>query len=120
MGKKLEISAKTDIKDKEGKVIKAVNGTVSYDFGDTLAESVKLFTEQVVHSGFVSQAVINLQANMRRVLIAGGDLAAMAASWKPGVSAPRITDPIAAAKNKYAQMTPADRAKFLADLKAMG
>ena len=57
---------------------------------------------------------------MRRVLIAGGDLAAMAASWKPGVSAPRITDPIAAAKNKYAQMTPADRAKFLADLKAMG
>jgi hypothetical protein len=109
------------VKDKEGKVIKQVNGVCSYDFGDNLAETTKLFGEQIVHSGFVAQAIINLQAAMRRTLLAGGDVAGLATSWKPGVSAPRANvDPIAAAKNKFAQMNPAEKAKFLADLKAMG
>jgi hypothetical protein len=31
----------------------------------------------------------------------------------------RTVDPIAAAKNKYAQMSPEEKAKFLAELKAM-
>jgi hypothetical protein len=121
MGKKIEVAAKTDVKDKEGKVLKTVNGVCSYDFGDNLAEATKMFGEQVVYTTFVAQAIINLQAAMRRTLIAGGDCAALASTWKPGVSAPRVAvDPIAAAKNKFAQMNPAERAKFLADLKAMG
>lgn len=119
MGKAIEVSAKTDIKDKEGKVVKSVNGAVSYDFGDNLAEAVKKFGEPIVFSKFVAQAVIDLQANMRRTLVAGGDLKAMAAAWKPGVTVQRTVDPIAAAKNKYAQMSPEERAKFLAELKAM-
>ena len=120
MGKSVEVKAKTDVKDKDGKIVKTVDGVVSYDFGDNLQEAVKKFTEVEVYKGFVAQAVINLQAAMRRTLLAGGDLKALAASWKPGFTAPRSVDPIAAAKNKFAQMSPEEKAKFLADLKAMG
>jgi hypothetical protein len=120
MGKPIEVTCKTDVKDKDGNLVKQLTGACSYDFGDNLAEAIKKFGEPIVYSKFVAQSVIDLQANMRRTLLAGGDLKAMATTWKPGVTATRVVDPIAAAKNKYAQMSPQERADFLASLKAMG
>jgi hypothetical protein len=121
MGKPTVVKAKTEKKDAEGKSLGSVNGEVSYDFGDHIDEAIKLFTKEVVFSQFVAQSIIDLQAVMRRTLLGGGDLKTVCAAWKPGVSAPRVSvDPIAAAKNKYAAMDPAAKAKFLAELKAMG
>lgn len=121
MGKLITVKAKTEKKDSEGKSLGVVNGEVQYDFGDNLDEATKLFTKEVVFSQFQAQSIIDLQAVMRRTLLAGGDLKAVCAAWKPGVSAPRVSvDPIAAAKNKYASMDAAAKAKFLAELKAMG
>jgi hypothetical protein len=59
---------------------------VQYDFGDNLAESVKLFGEEVVHSRAKAALVIDLQALVRRMIKAGkksDEITAAVAKWKP-------------------------------------
>lgn len=121
MGKPIEVSAVAQKKDEKGnKVGEPLKCTVTYDFGDTLGESVKMFGESEVYSGFVANAKVELQAGLRRTLLAGGDIAAFTKGWKPGVKSQRVVDPIAAAKAKYASMSKEERVKFLESLKAMG
>lgn len=42
--------------------------TVNYDFGETLEDSVDLFTAEVVHGVFVQQGVVKVQALVRGML----------------------------------------------------
>jgi hypothetical protein len=121
MGKMIEVDATAQKKDKDGKAVGTpMKCTVTYDFGDTLTEASKKFGENEVYSGFVANAKVELQAGLRRTLLAGGDVKAFATSWKPGVKVQRVVDPIAAAKAKYASMSKEERAAFLASLKEMG
>ena len=81
--------------------------TISYDFGATVDESVELFGADVVYAGFTKSATITAQANMRRLLEAGGseeDVQAKMNDWKPGVVARRTKDPVGAIKNKFANL----------------
>ena len=92
--------------------------TVNYDFGDNLAGATKLFGEQVVYSGFVAHAKVQLQAVMRSVLKTGKDVAAECAAWKPGVTRQRAAvDPMTAALNAYKGMDDKQRKELLAALK---
>lgn len=121
MGKPIEVSAVAQKKDEKGnKVGEPLKCVTTYDFGDNLAEAVKMFGENEVYSGFVANAKVELQAGLRRTLLAGGDIPGFVKGWKPGVKTQRIVDPIAAAKAKYASMSKEERAKFLESLKAMG
>jgi hypothetical protein len=112
---KEEISAKT--KKEDGTV---VAGSGEYDFGDNLAGATKLFTEQVVFDYFRAHARVVVQAGIRAALEAGQDLKSFLASYKLGTKVARITDPIAAAKAKFATMSKEEKAAFLKALSAMG
>ena len=94
-------------------------GTINYDFGDTLEEAVQLHSEQVVYSKWVAQGKVDVQAAIRRAIVAGQSMEQLQSTYKLGVSAPRISDPIAAAKAKFATMSPEDKAEFLQGLKDM-
>lgn len=62
--------------------------TVDYDLGEKLADSVRLFGEELVHSYFTSATRISLQGLMRRMMKAGkkdGEIKEAIAAWKPGV-----------------------------------
>lgn len=112
---KEKVSAKTKLED--GTV---VSGEFEYDFGNDLKDAVSKFGDQIVFGYFRAHAVVQAQAGARRCLESKSDLKAWAAGWKPGVSTPRIVDPIAAAKAAYAKMDPAAKAAFLAQLKSLG
>lgn len=95
--------------------------SVSYDFGDTLEESVALFGDKVVQDGFLSNAVIGLQAFIRGMIERGFNaetITARAAQWKPGVSNRVPVDPIAAVEAAFAKMAPEARLNFLQALQA--
>ena len=112
MGKQL-VTATKPLKDKATgeKIIdeatgkqKVLTASMHYDFGETLQESVDLFGENVVHSAFASDARISLQGLIRGALDRGEDpegIATRLASWKPGVTMPRISDPVAALKAQF-------------------
>jgi len=110
MGTPIEVKASNPKTDQECAVM--------YDFGGTIEEAVDNFTGDVVHSLYVAQAKVVLQAALRRCMEQGRDPGDFAASWKPGVKAPSIAaDPIAAAKAAFAKMSDEDKAAFLQSLK---
>lgn len=109
----IEVSAKST---KEGA---APPATISYDFGENLAEMVDRFTDSVVHTNARANMKVVLQSAMRRRLEAGQDCESLTTDWKPGVQMERIHDPIAAAKAKYATMSDEDKAAFIASLQDM-
>lgn len=104
----VEVTAKKDEKE----------ATISFDFGKNLKEATALFGDDAVFGAYVAQGKIALQAVMRRYLAAGKDCQELLTLWKPGVTLERIIDKKAAAINTFAQMTPEDKAKFIAELKA--
>lgn len=106
-----EVRAKAPKLDKEAVVL--------YDFGKDLAEAEKLFTAELVHNGFVSHGVVQLQAMIRRALEANQDPVALAKSWKPGMKTIIVKDPVQAAKAAFANMDPEAKKAFLAELKKM-
>lgn len=94
--------------------------TVSYDFGDNLADAVEKFTEDVVFTNFRQAAKITLQAGLRRCLETGKDAVEFAARFKPGVqTATGAVDPVAAMKAKFASMDDEERTAFLNELKGI-
>lgn len=94
-------------------------GTVGYNFGENLVEAQKIFGDELVHNGFVSHGIVQLQALIRRCLEANQDPVELAKSWKPGIKAVIAKDPVAAAKAAFANMDPEAKKAFLADLKKM-
>jgi len=93
-------------------------GVTMFDFGDSAAEAVEMFGDSVVHAYFVSHGKVVLQAAQRRYLQAGVSLDKLE-DWKPGETATRISDPVAAVKAKYATMSDEEKAAFIASLQEM-
>ena len=96
--------------------------TVSYDFGDSLEESVDLFGGAIVHAKFKASAKIDAQAKIRRDVAAGKDaneIQASFLSWKPGMPVERKTrDPEEVLIGKWRDMSEDDRANMLRRLRA--
>lgn len=94
---------------------------INYDFGDSLSESIEKYGENVVFSNFKKSAVITAQSVMRRYLDANksqDEIVSAMASWKPGVSLERVSDPEGAFMAKWEKMTPEERFSMLEKLKA--
>lgn len=108
----IEVSAKAPKVGKEA--------TINYDFGENLDEMISFFGVEVTFSQARSQMKVGCQAAIRRFLEAGKDPNDVATMWKPGVQMERIVDPIASALKKFASMNDEEKAKFLADLEAIG
>lgn len=93
---------------------------VSYDFGDTMDMSAKLFGDKSVHSGFVDSAKIALQSRLRDWLAKGKSAAEcqqLAAQWKPGVGGVRVVgDPTERYKAFLNTMSPEEQLKTLEKL----
>ena len=71
--------------------------SVSYDFGDNLAEATSLFGEEVVFSAFKGDAVISLQGRMRDWAMKGkndAEITELVGQWKPGVVLRTGGDPV--------------------------
>ena len=112
MGTPIEVKAKA----KNGS-----EGSVMYDFGDDIEESVGKFTGPACHGAVLAHGKVQLQAVMRRHLEAGQDVATLADTWKLGVTSPRAAvDYFTAAKTLYATKSPEEKAEFLEMLKSMG
>ncbi len=85
---------------KAGTDDEAPSASVSYDFGENLAEAEELFGADVVFSRFVAAATVDIQALIRRHLKEGVDkdgkvtseakseeeIVAIVAEYKPGTS----------------------------------
>ena len=94
--------------------------TISYDFGDSCADACEKFGEDVVLAGFMKSSKITAQSAIRRYLDAGLDedgIQAKMDEWKPGVALERVSDPVAAIRNKWGSLTPEQQADILSELK---
>jgi hypothetical protein len=112
-----EITAVKEDKEKGTKK----SATIGYNFGDSLADMVKMFGENVVMSNAKKSMVITAQAVMRRYLEAGKDQAAITtslAAWKPGVALERIVDPVGSITANWDKLDKTQKAALLAKLKA--
>jgi len=98
--------------------VKAVNKkigkevAVNYDFGADMAESVKLFTDKVVHGGFLDSAVISLQSRLRDWVGKGkspAECQALASQWKPGIGGVRVAGDPADRYKAYLNALPEDQ-----------
>ena len=122
-----EVEARLQIKDETGNVVMDEEGKptwasalVSYDFGDTLDDAVALCGKEAVHSNYVANAKVGLQAIVRAKIKAGlvGDqIQAIVDGWKPGMVVEKTSvSPETAIKNAFANWSPEKRAAFLAEL----
>jgi hypothetical protein len=92
---------------------------IMYNFGSNIEEAIELFGADVVFTNFRVAGKIALQARMRSRIEKGQDVSELATLWKPGIQLERTpVNPVTAAKNAYANMTPEERAAFLEELKA--
>jgi hypothetical protein len=91
-----------------------LSGEIEYDFGDNLQDACKKFSDDAVFSLYTAQAKIGCQAAMRRELESEtGDVKRVATIWKPGVKLERVVDPVAAAKQHFANLDPEAQKAFL-------
>jgi hypothetical protein len=113
--KKLSVTATKEINGEKKQA------TVEFEVGDNVEESIKMFGAEVVNSGFIADAVIDLQAFLRRRIEKGEDqavIAQAATGWKPGVKMPRVSDPVGALMAKFPTMTKEEQAAIINQLKA--
>ena len=95
--------------------------TVDYNLGETIAEAVKLFGEEVVMSIFKAKAVIIIQDTIRRNLVAGktdAEIKALIAGYKLGIVAVRSGKSEDKFIEGLAKKSPEAQADFIAKLKA--
>jgi len=94
--------------------------SASYDFGATLAESVELFGENVVHGVFIDQAVIRLQALLRRCIedeVGDKDIEAKVAAWKMTVGGRERKSAAEKVQDLLGKMSPEQKAELLKSLR---
>ena len=98
---------------------------VDYDFGANLEEATAKFGAEVVFSNFKQNAVIGLQALVRRNLEAKDDkykddaaIIAAVANWKPGVATVKTTDKKALVMDAIGKMSAEERKALLEQLLA--
>ena len=94
--------------------------TIEYSFGENVQDAISMFGEDVVFNGFKADAVVTLQAAIRRYLEKGQDPSILSNEWKPGQKAPSIAaDPKAAALAAFAKMTAEDKQALIEQIRAM-
>jgi len=95
--------------------------TVEFDFGDNCADAAAKFGEDIVFAYFKSHGVVRLQAGLAPILKAGGDIAAFAKTWKPGVrvAAVAAAPTMESMRKHYASLsTDEERKEFLKEVKS--
>ncbi len=113
MSKTIEITAKKEING----VPKSA--TIFSAMGETAAERIEMFGDQVVNSNFISEVKVSAQAVIRRFLEKGktqDEITALMATWKPGVAMDRTVDVEAAAIAKYESMSKDKQDAFIEKL----
>lgn len=113
----------TPIKVKDGRGEDAARYESEYEFGADLKSSAKLFGDEVVHSGFVGSAKIQLQDILRPMLKEGKprkELDAVVTGFMPGVRTRKAKSTVDKAKDAWGKLTEEQRAELLADLKKEG
>lgn len=116
--KSIEITAKKEVPKGSG-VVKSA--TIYKDFGETAAESIQAFGDEVVNSNFIANAKVVAQAAVRRGLEAGKspeEIVVMMEPWRPGVAIERVADPLSAALAKYGTMSKEDQDEFIKQLRS--
>ena len=107
----MEITAKSP---KTGKSL-----TVEYAMGETLAELVQTFGEDVVYNVARQQLVIKLQAVIRSGLDKGAsdeEIRNHVKAWRPGVAARFGVDALKVAESKFDSLTPEEQDAYIAQL----
>lgn len=90
-----------------------------YNFGESLAEAVSLFGEEVVFDYFTANATVRLQAFVRTRIEARKseeEIQEEANGWKPGVVQRSSKDPKESIVKDFAKLSAAQRAELLASL----
>ena len=107
------VAAKAGGKKVDGKMVGGKAGAVEYDFGDNMADAAKKFGDEVVFTGFRADAVVDLQALIRRNLNAGTDYVEAAKVWKPGVRSVAVAaaPTMESMRKFYASLTTDDERK---------
>jgi hypothetical protein len=108
------------------KAKKAVNGetrhsTVYLDLGGNLQEASARFGEAVVFDLYRRSAVIKAQAQQRAMIEAGKtdtEINSFFTNWNPSVKASVPKDPKAEIARNFQGLTPEEKRKMLADLRA--
>lgn len=111
----MTVTARTTKDEHKGRVV-----STQYDFGASLAESVELFGESVVHGVFIDQAVIRLQALLRRCIedeVADKDIQAKVAAWKMTVGGRERRSAAEKVQDLLGKMSPEQKAELLKSLK---
>jgi len=112
MPKEMVVSAKAPKVDKEA--------SVTVQTGENAEEAITMFGGEQVLSNANANWRVTLQANVRRGLLAGKsqeELQGLLGSAKMGVATERISDPLAAAENKFNDMNTDEQKAFIKRLK---
>ena len=104
-------------KDEDGNAVGSHELSVDYDFGSTLEEAVKLFTEEIVHAHFKAHAVVSLQSRMRSAAKLEQDVQVAADGWKPGQVTRRGKSPVEKALGAFEKMSDDQQQAFIEQLK---
>lgn len=111
----MTITAKTTKEEDKGRVV-----STTYNFGGTLEESLELFGEAVVHGVFIDQAVIRLQALLRRCIsdsVADKDIQAKVDVWKMTVGGRERKSASEKVHDLLGKMSPEQKAELLKSLR---
>jgi hypothetical protein len=97
------------------------SATVTFNYGDTAAETIEMYGDAVVNSNFIASDVINVQGIVRRMLDKGkteAEIQAKISTRKPGIALSREVDHEAAFLVSFAQLSPEDQAKKIEEMQA--
>lgn len=111
----MQINAKVTDPKFKGRVVSA-----TYDFGSSLAEAVEKFGEQVVYGVFLDQAVIRLQALLRRCItdeVKDAEIAKKVSDWKMTVGGRERRSASEKVQDLLGKMSPEQKAELIKSLK---
>ena len=127
MPKQVEVTAKLMGKketENAGQVVAEFSGSANHCYGETLEESMKLNSPDVINSCFIASSKITLQGQIRAAMEKGmkpADVQAQVVdTYKPGIAAVRTSvDPATALAAQIAAITdPKEKAAAIAELVA--
>ena len=100
----------------------SVNFSATYDFGANLDEAVEKFTENVVFGVFIDQAVIRLQALLRRAIedeLTQKEIDEKVAAWQMTVGGRERKSAAEKVNDLLGKMTDEQRKALLASLRGV-
>ena len=115
-----EVKAKV-LKNAEKGIPQDLEATVTYDFGDNLADAISKFTEGIVFETYVDAARVKLQAYIRILLQRGStpsEIVELVSKWKLGEKGERPVDVVAELKGNMSSMSEVERVEYIKRLAA--